>query len=61
MIYCEKCDQQIDTDYDAEHFDECGTKSLLQELKESLEDLHKPFAGYIEVERKLEVKCMCHD
>ena len=22
MLYCETCDKQIDTDYDAEHFDD---------------------------------------
>lgn len=22
--YCHKCDQYIDTDYSAEHFDSCG-------------------------------------
>ena len=23
MIYCEVCDKLIDTDFDAEHFDDC--------------------------------------
>lgn len=24
--YCEKCGQYIDTDYNAEHFEECGVE-----------------------------------
>ena len=33
--------------------------SQIEELKKLIKDLHKPFAGMIDVERKLEVKCNC--
>ncbi len=26
VIYCENCDKHIDTDFNAEHFEECGFK-----------------------------------
>lgn len=26
IIYCEKCDKHIDTDFDAEHEEECGNE-----------------------------------
>lgn len=24
VVYCEECDKRIDTDFNAEHFEECG-------------------------------------
>lgn len=27
MMYCENCDTQIDTDFNAEHFDECTSEA----------------------------------
>jgi len=79
--YCEKCDEHIDTDFNAEHFDEevngCETtyqeeaiklfedtfglkKSPLTELKEMVADLHKPFAGFIEIEQARQEKAQDH-
>lgn len=31
MMYCDSCDKQIDTDFNAEHFDECA-KQEAEEL-----------------------------
>ena len=28
IIYCENCDSYVDTDFNAEHFDEYGEKEL---------------------------------
>lgn len=28
MLFCENCDRQIDTDFNAEHFDECRVETL---------------------------------
>lgn len=34
VMYCEHCDQYIDTDYNAEHFDEDGNCELEKEDSE---------------------------
>lgn len=31
IIYCEKCQKHIDTDFDAEHEEECGKEELLED------------------------------
>lgn len=36
--YCFNCDRYIDTDFDAEHFDECGSDDGCNEDSDSMEN-----------------------
>ena len=39
LEYCNYCNSIIDTDYDAEHFDECGKDEIIDEkIKQDIHD-----------------------
>jgi len=44
MQYCENCDKQIDTDYDAEHFDECKYN---EPQKQYIKNISLTFLNYL--------------